>query len=49
VDTDRDKDIAMVEVQEENRQLVEEFYREKLGNRLPPEPEETPEQEQVNG
>jgi len=46
VDTDRDKDIAMVEVQEENRQLVEEFYREKLDSRLPPE--EIPEEE-VNG
>jgi hypothetical protein len=33
VDTDRDRDIALLEVQEENRKLVEEYYREKLGKR----------------
>ena len=33
MDTDRDRDIALLEVQEENRKLVEEVMREKLGNR----------------
>jgi hypothetical protein len=33
VDTDRDRDIALIEVQEENRLLIEEFMREKLGKR----------------
>jgi hypothetical protein len=33
VDTDRDRDIALIEVQEENSLLIEEFMREKLGNR----------------
>jgi hypothetical protein len=33
VDTDRDRDIALIEVQEENRLLIEEFMREKLGTR----------------
>jgi hypothetical protein len=33
VDTDRERDIALLEVQEENRKLVEEFYRARLGKR----------------
>ena len=33
MDTDRDRDIALLEVQDENRKLVEEYYREKLGKR----------------
>lgn len=33
MDTDRDREIAHVEVQDENRKLVEEFMREKLGKR----------------
>ncbi len=33
VDTDRDRDIALLEVQEENRKLVEEYYRMLLGKR----------------
>jgi hypothetical protein len=33
VDTDRERDIALLEVQEENRLLIMEFMREKLGRR----------------
>jgi hypothetical protein len=33
VDTDRERDIAELEVHEENRKLVEEFYRARLGRR----------------
>lgn len=33
MDTDRERDIALVEVQQENKELVEEFYREKMGKR----------------
>jgi GTPase Era involved in 16S rRNA processing len=34
VDTDRDRDIYLTEVHEENRQLVYEIMREKMGNRI---------------
>jgi len=33
VDTDRDRDIALLEIQTEHQKLVEEYYREKLGKR----------------
>lgn len=33
MDTDRERDIASLEVHEENRKLVEEFLLEKLGKR----------------
>ena len=33
MDTDRDREIALLEIQAEHRKLVEECYREKLGKR----------------
>lgn len=33
MDTDRDRDVYYVEVRQENKELVEEFMREKMGKR----------------